>query len=218
MADVATIIPARPDEPFLAEAVDSVLSQPEVVDLVVATHQVDSPSARLATRHSDARVRVVISDGPTAGENLDAGIAATSCSWLAFLDSDDRWPAGRIAAGLKAAELIPGTEMVLGRLHEMNADGVLLDATVPAPVPGAALVTRTAADRVGPFGLGLISQLRWMLRARELGIRTVELDEVMLHRRAHGGNLTRLQRPELQRAYLELARERAARRRSPSGG
>jgi len=44
-------------EPFLLEAVDSVLRQPEVDELVVATHLDDSPATRLITQHPDSRLR-----------------------------------------------------------------------------------------------------------------------------------------------------------------
>lgn len=210
---VAAVIPARPEEPFLTEALRSVQCQPEVADIVVATHVRDSPTARLAAGHDDRRVRTVISDGPSAGENLNAGIAATNSVWLAFLDADDCWPAGRIAAGLRAANSIPGTQLVLGQQRAMNVEGVLL-AEIRPPLLGAALVTREAADRIGPFGADMISQMRWVLRAQNLGVPTVELDEVLLHRREHSGNLTRLRRSELHQAYLTLARERAAQHRN----
>jgi hypothetical protein len=214
MADpVAVVIPARPCEPFLQEAVDSVLRQPEVGELVVATHLDGSPTARLVAQHPDPRIRLVISSGPSAGENLDAGVARTSAKWLAFLDADDRWPDGRITCGLRAVATTPETELVLGYQQAMTADSELLPAVAPAPLLGAALISRAAADRVGPFGADIIAQMRWLLRARELGVPTVELTEVVLHRRGHPGNLSRTQRAELHGAYLGLARERAARQR-----
>jgi hypothetical protein len=207
---VAVVIPARPTEPFLLEAVDSALRQPEVDELVVATHLDGSPSAQLITEHPDSRVRLVISSGPSAGENLDAGLARTTAKWLAFLDADDCWPAGRVAIGLRAVDAAPGTELVLGRQRAMTADSQLLSAAAPAPLLGAVLISRAAADRIGPFGADIIAQMRWLLRARELGVPTVEVADVVLHRRGHADNLTRTQRPELHRAYLALARERAA--------
>lgn len=219
MADfVAVVIPARPMEPFLLEAVDSVLRQPEVDELVVATHLDDSPTARLITGHPDPRVHLVISSGPSAGENLDAGVARTAATWLAFLDADDCWPAGRIAVGLRAVGAAPGTELVIGRQRAMTADSQLLPAVAPAPLLGAALISHAAADRIGPFGADIIAQMRWLLRAREHGVSTVELTDVMLHRRGHANNLTRTQRPELHRAYLALAREHAARRQGAHDG
>jgi hypothetical protein len=214
MADpVAVVIPARPCEPFLQEAVDSVLRQPEVGALVVATHLDGSPTARLVAQHPDPRIRLVISSGPSAGENLDAGVARTSAKWLAFLDADDRWPDGRITCGLRAVATTPETELVLGYQQAMTADSELLPAVAPAPLLGAALISRAAADRIGRFGADIIAQMRWLLRARELGVPTVELTEVVLHRRGHPGNLSRTQRAELHGAYLGLARERAARQR-----
>lgn len=213
---VAAVIPARPEEPFLTEALNSVQSQPEVTDIVVATHVSDSATARLAAGHPDARVRLVISDGPSAGENLNAGIAATDSDWLAFLDADDCWPVGRIAAGLRAANSAPGTQLVLGQQRAMNVDGVLLPETRP-PLLGAALVTREAANRIGPFDADMISQMRWLLLAQELGVPTLESTEVLLHRREHSGNLSRLRRSDLHQAYLTLARERAAQHRNGGG-
>lgn len=213
---VAAVIPARPEEPFLAEALNSVQRQPEVADIVVATHVADSPTARLAAGHPDSRVRLVISDGPSAGENLNAGIAATDSVWLAFLDADDCWPVGRVAAGLRAANSVSGTQLVLGWQRAMNVDGVLL-ADIRRSLLGAALVTREAAKRIGPFDADVISQMRWVLRARDLGVPIVESTEVLLHRREHSGNLSRLHRSDLHQAYLALARERAAQHRNAGG-
>ena len=214
---VAVVIPAQPMEVFLLEAVESVLRQPEVNEVVVATYLDDSPTARLITRHSDRRVRLEISSGPSAGANLNAGVASTATKWLAFLDADDCWPAGRIATGLRAAADAPGTELVLGYQRAMTAASELLESTAPAPLLGAALVSRAAAERIGPFGTDIIAQMRWLLRAREVGVATVELTDVLLHRRAHAGNVSRTQRPELHRAYLALARENAARQRDSLG-
>jgi hypothetical protein len=211
---VAVIIPARPEEPFLAEAVASVLAEPELSHLVIATHERHCPTAQWVGRQLDTRVGLVISNGPSAGENLDAGVAHTDAPWLGFLDADDTWPAGRLRAGLAAARRSPGAELVLGQQRAMTADGELLEAIAPAPLLGAALITRAAADRIGPFGDTMVAQMRWLLRARELAIPTVALDEVVLHRRGHAGNLSRVKSAELHRAYLRLARERAASQRS----
>ena len=54
-------------------------------------------------------MRLALSAGPSAGESLDAGVAQIAAPWLAFLDADDCWPAGRLAAGLHAAGAAPGT-------------------------------------------------------------------------------------------------------------
>lgn len=207
------VIPARADEPFLSEAIESALSEPEVAELVVATHEANSPTTRLVLGHIDPRINLVYSRGPSAAENLDAGIPRTTSPWLAFLDADDRWPPGRIATALRAAVAAPGTELVIGCQQAMGENGSLIDVTAPAPLLGAALITRAAADRIGAFGTDMVAQMRWLLRASELGVPTVELPDVVLHRRAHAGNLTRVQRPELHRAYLRLAREQVARRR-----
>jgi glycosyltransferase involved in cell wall biosynthesis len=214
--EVAAVIPARPVEPFLDEAVDSVLRQPEVVELAIATCRRDSPTAQLAESHPDSRVRLVISGGPSAADNLNAGIAATAGLWLAFLDADDRWPAERISAGLRAARASPGTRLVLGQHRSMTASGDFL-GDVRWSLLGAALVTREAAEQIGPFDPSLIAPMRWIVRARDLGIATVEVPEVLLYRRVHADNLTRREAAQLREAYLTFARERAQRRRRAGG-
>lgn len=213
----AVVIPARPSEPFLGEAIASVLAEPEVTQLIVATHYGGSPTAQLVDRHPDPQIRLALSGGPSAGENLDAGVAQAKEPWLAFLDADDCWSPGRLATALAAVRRTPGTELVLGRQRAMTADGALLGVTAPAPLLGAALITRAAADRIGSFGDSLIAQMRWLLRARELAIPTIVLDEVVLHRRRHTGNLSLLRHTELHQAYLLLARERSAAARNGNG-
>ncbi|MBB3748113.1 glycosyltransferase involved in cell wall biosynthesis [Mycolicibacterium sp. BK634] len=215
---VAAVIPARPNEPFLGEAIESTLAQPEVVEVLVATHQSDSPTAQLVRDHPDPRVRLVCSHGPSAGENLDAAVLHTTAPWLAFLDADDRWPTGRISTGLRAAGAAPGTQLVIGRQQAMDENGCLLSAIAPAPILGAVLARRDAVDHIGPFGNSLVAQMRWLLRAAELGVPALELSDVTLFRRSHAGNLSRVHRPELHQAYLSLARERVAGQRHTSGG
>lgn len=141
---------------------------------------------------------------------MNAGMSATTAPWLAFLDADDRWPPGRIAAGLRAASAAPSAQLVLAQHQTMTADGHLF-GDVQWSLLGAALVTRQAADQVGQFDSSLIAPMRWMVRARDLRIATVELPEVLLHRREHEDNLTRRERTEVYQAYLTFARERAAR-------
>ncbi|GAY17380.1 glycosyltransferase family A protein [Mycobacterium sp. shizuoka-1] len=215
---VAAVIPARPHEPFLGAAIRSALSQPEVVEVLVATCQSTSPTAQLVRDHPDPRVRLVRSHGSSAGENLDAAVAAVSAPWVAFLDADDMWPAGRIGTGLRAADAAPCVQIVAGRQQFMDETGCVLSVITPAPLLGTVLVRHEAIDQIGPFGDGMVAQMRWLLRAAEIGIPTLELSEVTLLRRSHAGNVSRVHRGDLHQAYLTLARQRITRQRTSRGG
>jgi glycosyltransferase involved in cell wall biosynthesis len=78
------------------------------------------------------------------------------------------------------------------------------------------LIRRSSFLRVGGFkpGLKIAEWLDWGLRAQEAGLRSLMLNEVLLHRRIHGSNssFTQIdQPPNLVRAIKEsLDRRRAA--------
>ncbi|MBJ7470527.1 MAG: glycosyltransferase family 2 protein [Solirubrobacteraceae bacterium] len=207
---VSVVIPARADEPFLAEAVDSALAQPETVQVVVGSFEPTGNTAQWCAAHPDGRVRWARSTQACAGANTDAALALTTASFVAFLDADDRWPAGRLAPALRALTGPPAAGLCLGWQQAMDEAGTLLPHTAPAPLMSAAVATRATVDLVGPFGNDLAAQMRWLVRARDLGVPTVRLEQVVMHRRAHGTNLTTVARPQVHQSYLQLARERAA--------
>ena len=63
----------------------------------------------------------------------------------------------------------------------------------PTGIPAALLVTRREVwDLVGPFalGLGFSEDTDWLMHAHDLGVRIDLLEEVVLHRRIHGANIT----------------------------
>jgi glycosyltransferase involved in cell wall biosynthesis len=213
-AGVSVVVPARDDEPWLAAAIVSVLAQgPRIGEVLICTEHSGSPAAREAARHGD-RVRAVRSGGGRVDQKLNAGLACAGGEWLAFLDADDVWPARRLTDGLDAYARIPGLEICFGRQLAITADGVHGNRPTAAPLLGTTLLRRETAGRIGPFTTPeLTSAMRWLLRARELGLRSTMLDDVLLYRRIHAGNLTRASRPELHAAYLELVRGSLARRR-----
>ena len=206
---VDVVIPARGEEPYLAEAVASALAQPETAQVVIGTFAPDSATVRWVGAHEDPRVSYALSRHASAGANTEAGLTKTTAPFLAFLDADDRWPDGRLAPALRALVGPPPAGLCLGQQQAMDAAGKLLPHVAAAPLMSAAVATRETVERVGGFGTDLTAQMRWLLRARDLGVRVATLDEVVMHRRGHDANLSTVERPELHRAYLELARERA---------
>lgn len=204
--EVSVIIPARSREPFLGVAIDSVLIQGErVAEILVCTDDPASPSAHQA-RREDPRVRLVVSPGPDLHQKLNAGLAHARLAWLAFLDADDVWPAGRVSAALLALDRTRGLEMCQGHQHAMTHDGHLVGASEPAPLLGTTIIRRDVALAVGPFRPGPATAMDWLLRARRQAHHAM-LGDVQLHRRIHAGNLTRRHRAGLHAAYLSLARD-----------
>jgi len=110
---VSVIIPAYNGAAFLPEAIDSVLAQDyEPLEILVVddgstddTHDVLRPYApRIRYFYQENR-------GPSAARNL--GIERARGDLIAFLDADDRWLPGKLAAQVAAL----GTQSAAALVH-----------------------------------------------------------------------------------------------------
>jgi glycosyltransferase involved in cell wall biosynthesis len=107
------------EERFLAEAIDSVLVQGNVDwELVLVDDGSTDASPTIAQRYADrhpSRVRLVrhlggVNRGMSASRNL--GIAESRGRWLSFLDADDVWLPGKLAAQLAVLDRFPSIELL----------------------------------------------------------------------------------------------------------
>ncbi|WP_448811701.1 glycosyltransferase family 2 protein [Agromyces bauzanensis] len=95
MQTVSVVIPAYNPGPYLAEAVESAVSQiPPPLEVIV----VDDGSAEPIAVPENPLVRVIRQDnaGPSAARNR--GIREARGDLIAFLDADDVWYPGKLAA------------------------------------------------------------------------------------------------------------------------
>ena len=192
---ISVVIPAFNAARYLREAIASVLAQgwPELEVLVVDNASTDDTA--VIARSSGPPVQCLWSTPQGQPPTTNAGIRAATGDWLAFLDADDLWPAGKLVRQVREFEEHPELEAVFG--HAVNFSGATSIAgahvarSMPATVPGTLLVRRDAFDRVGYFDetFTLGSVMDWYLRAREAGICMRILPEVLLYRRVHEDNL-----------------------------
>jgi glycosyltransferase involved in cell wall biosynthesis len=150
---VSVIVAFLDAEPFLAEAIESVLAQtyPDWELVLVDDGSTDGSTAiarGYATRFSD-RIRYLqhaggANRGMSASRN--AGIAAATGELLAFIDADDVWERQKLEEQVAILELHPNAAMVLGatqwwyswaddaaRRDEVRGLGVKTEKLVPPP-------------------------------------------------------------------------------------
>lgn len=225
---VGVVIPARNAADYIGEAIESVLSQGDLVtELVVVDDGSEDETPAAAARLGNGRVRVLHQEqlGPAAARNH--GARSLSTDLLAFLDADDLWTAESLRRrmelmGSTSADAAFGLmeQFVSERLSEEERKRLHYD---PRPQPGwasgAMLVRRKAFQEIGPFpehrrGGDFIE---WFLAARRGGLRTVMVDVVVLRRRLHDRNISRTE-PAINSDYLSIVRAELARRRGQTGG
>jgi glycosyltransferase involved in cell wall biosynthesis len=153
MPAVSVILPTRDRPTLLARALGSVLRQTCTdLEVILVDNNVAAPPVRetaaVAALLADRRVIVVPSAGAgTAGAARNAGLAVARGDWITYLDDDDEYAAGKVAAQLARAQatgaplVLCGYTVMLPRRQrtrqthtgEFRDDALLLDANWGTP-------------------------------------------------------------------------------------
>lgn len=221
---VGVVIPVRDGERYLGEAVESVLAQTHSPsDVVVIDDGSADGTVELAQRFAP-RVRCLSQTAAGIGAARNRGVAEVGGDLLAFLDADDTWPAQRLERQLAALSTDPRPDLVFGHMEQfvspeldaaVRSRFVCPEAPQPAALANTMLVPRPVFERVGPFSTTAVRSefLEWLLRARELSLRELMLDDVVLRRRLHPSNHGRV-RHEVAGEYAVTLKRALDRRRS----
>ncbi len=119
------VMPAYRARATIAEAIASVFAQTEPsFELIIVDDGSPDDVAAVAAEVAggDPRVRIIrqANAGPAAARNH--GIAAGTGVLIAFLDADDRWAAGHLAAHAKAFAAAPELGVSFGRIRFYDAE------------------------------------------------------------------------------------------------
>jgi glycosyltransferase involved in cell wall biosynthesis len=218
---VSVIIPAYNAAAYLAQAVASARNQDYApLEIIVVDDGSTDTTPQVAQSLPDIHYLHQANAGPAAARN--AGIQTAHGEILAFLDADDRWAQGKLTAQLQVLRDHPDIHLVAGRVEEFTSD---LHATSQQPASrdhgqraytvGALLVRRLDFLKVGEFDrrLRFGEFMDWLSRAKALGFREHVLDQVVLYRRLHATNTTRLAQDH-QTHYLTTIRRHLERQRT----
>jgi glycosyltransferase involved in cell wall biosynthesis len=198
---VSVVVPAFNATRFIGEALASIARQEyEPLEIVVVDDGSTDGTAQ-AAREFGVRLTLIEQPnrGPAAARNR--GIAAAQGGLIAFLDTDDLWPDGKLALQVPRLSEDSTLDVVLGQiryeaLDDRTLDGIRFDepdGVLTNVNLGAGLFSRNVFDRIGLFdeSLRFSEDQDWFLRAREAGARIAVLAEVTLLYRLHAGNMTR---------------------------
>ena len=215
---ISVMIPVYNGEAYLGEAVQSVLAQSyRPIEIVVVDDGSDDASATVARRFGDA---VRYERQPRRGN----AVALATGELFTFLDADDRLVPGALQRLAEVLERDPSLQAVYGHVREFVSPDVDAEALarlrppidrIAGCLPTNMLIRRDAFLRVGGFATDLRVGVTvdWSARARELGMATILLDDVLFERRLHADN-NGLREREHASHYLQVVKAALDRRRA----
>ena len=164
---ISVIIPSYNYGRFVAEAIESALSQTYPVDVIVVDDgSTDDTPSRLLPYQSKVRVIRQENRGLSAARNT--GIRAATGDWIALLDADDLWHSEKTFRQLEVLKANPSLKLIGSRFFGDMPVGPLAEASVrhlnvrdfltSTPFgPSSALIHREALDTIGLFDERLTS-------------------------------------------------------------
>ncbi|HET7738849.1 MAG TPA: glycosyltransferase family A protein [Tepidiformaceae bacterium] len=216
-SSISVVIPAYNREQYLAAAISSTRAQTVTPSEIIVVD--DGSTDGTAEVGRQLGVTLIQQANKGCGEARNAGVAAASGEFLAFLDSDDAWTPRKLELQVAALTKDPALDMVFGEVIQFRGDPPAPDDQLasrePGIVAGAMLIRRETFLRVGPFdpSLRVGEFIDWHARAKDIGLRELILPEVVLLRRLHDSNLG-LEAAAARIDYTRVARAALARRRA----
>jgi glycosyltransferase involved in cell wall biosynthesis len=217
---VSVIIPVYNGEKYLAEALDSVAAQDYTpLETIVVDDGSTDGTAQLAQARPE--VRYIYQTNQGGGGARNTGLAAATGDFIAFLDADDVWLPGKLHAQVAYLLAHPEVGIVFTRMESFLEPGATWPAGLNeayyaqgpvAYLPSALLGRRRVFEQVGLFDASYRTDedSDWFFRARDAGVVSAAVPQILLRRRIHTANnsraagaatpeLVRLVRASLQR-------------------
>jgi hypothetical protein len=172
MALVTVIIPTRNRSRLVAQAIDSVLAQRGVELEIIVVDDGSTDDTATVLEGYGMRIRVLQGSYGSIAQARNAGMADAHGEYLAFLDSDDLWIAGKLSRQVAVLEAEPDVGVVCSRYVRIDNDGKPLPRTfLPLPSVPSGSVFRTLATGRGAVLLSSVLLRRSLLAPGE-GFRT----------------------------------------------
>lgn len=218
---ISCIVPVYNGELYLREAIDSILAQSyrpfEVI--VVDDGSTDGTGDVTASYGDRLRYRWQPNGGPAAARNT--GLNLAQGKFVAFLDADDLWHPEKLVRQMARFAARPDLELCITHVQnfwiaELEAERKQfrnhpLARSMPEYLIQALLARPALFKKVGVFDSALRTSedTDWFLRAFEERVVTEIVPDVLVHRRLHRSNISRLSRQLLVNAVkLSLNRRR----------
>jgi glycosyltransferase involved in cell wall biosynthesis len=222
---ISCIVPVFNGERFLKEALDNIFEQSyRPLEVVVVDDGSTDGTKAVANSFGD-KVRYLWQSnaGPWVARNF--GISAAKGEFLAFLDADDLWHGEKLVRHMARFQKRPELEVSVCmiqnfwvselRQEEMKFKNDRRSKPIPGYVCPGIVCRRSQFEQVGLFNKDLqhAAATDWFLRANRKGTVVELLPEVLVFRRLHQLNRSRIHASNSQNEYLKILQTHLKERR-----
>ncbi|MCP3445608.1 glycosyltransferase family A protein [Bradyrhizobium sp. CCGUVB14] len=222
---VSVIIAAYNAETYIAEAVESVLGQTVPPDEVIVIDDGSTDDTRNVLGEFGDRITVLAQSNNGQAVAVNKALATAQGELIGFCDADDLWTPRKLELQLALLEHQGGVDAVFGKVEQFVSPDVPdaqrerlkpAVAIMPGELKQCMLIRRAALDRAGPFDESLPATffIAWLGRAKQNGLRSAHVDDIVVRRRLHLGNGGRINTDAQNRETL-LALRQAIKARRP---
>lgn len=220
MISVDIVLTSYNSGEFLSDALDSVASQTLPARRVIVVDDGSSDGSVARTIAGRANITVIRQQNAGASAARNTGMAASRADAALIFDHDDLLSLNAIEVLVAAMDTGHHVDMVHGSVREFVDDRVPLppgvravERVLPSRLSGSTLIRRSLWDQVGGFvpSMRKGEWIDWIDRSSTHGANVVVIDDVILHRRIHGRNMTADAGSKSQ--YLAVARAALLRKR-----
>ncbi|PKN53281.1 MAG: glycosyltransferase family 2 protein [Deltaproteobacteria bacterium HGW-Deltaproteobacteria-13] len=222
---ISVIIPVFNGEHYLAEAIESVLSQKGFsLDIIVVDDGSTDRTSQIVQEYIPS-LRYFFQDNAGSGAARNKGIKEARGDFFSFLDADDIWLSNKLDIQIQAFLADAELEAVFGHVkqffspeldEEFKSRFFCAPEALPGCLPATMLIKRDAFFRVGLFDENwrVGEEVAWILRARELHMKTIMLTDLTYMRRLHKNNKGIVSRPfindrvKIIKAHLDAKRKK----------
>jgi glycosyltransferase involved in cell wall biosynthesis len=222
---VSVVLAVRNGERYLAAAIASVLEQTYVPhEILVVDGRSHDRTAEIARSFPAVRCLPQSDLGVANAYNL--GIAAATGALVAFLSHDDLWTPDKLQVQVAYMEEHPDVHYTTARVRFFLEPGCavppgfrpeLLEGDHVGCIMETLVARRPVFDVVGTFDptLATAEDVDWFARAKDVGVPTAVLPQVLLRKRIHDTNLS-ITTPTNDRNLLHALQRSIARKRGRS--
>jgi glycosyltransferase involved in cell wall biosynthesis len=189
---ITTIMAVYNGEKYLAEAIESVLSQTHSSDeIIVINDGSTDATADILNNYPELIVQTNTNQG--MWKSLNQGISMATGDYLTFIDHDDLWHKDKNKLQLEHLQTseIDMSFCYIQNFTKINSHVEYADKQVGATQAGIFIEKSKFMD-VGYFGTSLVAEsMLWFQKACLMGLRQECLVDVLAYRRVHETNMTR---------------------------